>query len=69
MKNNNSVKKPGWNEILKSAGSLPTSEMEMAYEAFSLGKEYRGEMYGISAAFAAGMIYATRLERAKEKAV
>lgn len=67
MKNTTAVKKPTWNEILKGAGNLPVSEMEMAYEAFDLGRGFRGEMYGISAAFAAGMIYATRLEREKKK--
>lgn len=58
--------KPTMNEILKATGNLDMPEMEMAHDAFELGEGFRGQQYGISAAFAAGMIYGARKTREKE---
>lgn len=53
-----SMKMPTNEEIMRTAKDLAMDEARLAYEAYLIGKDGHSEQYGISAAFAAGVLYA-----------
>ena len=52
------MKMPTTEEIMEKTKNLPLNEARLAYMAYLTGPNGRSEQYGISAAFAAGVLYA-----------